>query len=189
VQAPKRRYITSRKEKQPPTDDDDNNNNADRSEKRTKNNTNAREVRRIRRRRSEKTHLYVCTDPFQLVDQLNNNNNGGDAFTSNNNHHHSECTSKKTTCGMHFYLAAVAGTFKHEWQAQRFRDLWGETSRGSAPRGSWGEGLSRISKCEYYIDVDIVFGTNHRASPQPSSLDVVATTTTRSTTCERMLCT
>jgi len=86
----------------------------------------------------EKTHLFVCTNPFALMDELNN-----------------DTSSEKVR--MHYFLAVVVGRFAHRWCAERFCMLWGNSSRGAGPRASWSDALKTVHGFDMWVDLGIVF--------------------------------
>ena len=106
-------------------------------------------------RPTEKTHLFVCTNPFALMDELN-------AATAK----------RKPAAGvapMHYYMGVAAGSFDYGWMAERYCTLWGSSSRGAGPRASWGDALKTVHGVGMYVDIGVVFGNNVpvRAAPPP----------------------
>jgi hypothetical protein len=106
-------------------------------------------------RQTEKTHLFVCTNPFSLMDELN-------AATAK----------RKPVAGappMHYYMGVAAGSFDYCWMAERYCTLWGSSSRGAGPRASWGDALKTVHAVGMYVDIGIVFGSNVpvRTPPPP----------------------
>jgi len=97
-------------------------------------------------KQTEKTHLFVCTQPFALLDELNASNER-----------------RKHPAGqpvMHYYMAAVAGEFEYRWSAERYCTQWGGSSRGAGPRAGWGDALKTVHCVGMYVDVGIVFDQN-----------------------------
>ena len=109
-----------------------------------------------KQRQAEKTHLFVCTNPFALMDELN-------AATAK----------RKPVAGappMHYYMGVAAGGFDYSWMAERYCTLWGSSSRGAGPRASWGDALKTVHAVGMYVDIGIVFGSSVpvRAAPPPT---------------------
>jgi hypothetical protein len=92
-------------------------------------------------RQLEKTHLFVCTNPFALMDELN-------ADTGN---------TAPSERRMHYFLSVVTGKFQHRWMAERYCDAWGASSRGAGPRASWGDALKTVHGFDMWVDIGIVF--------------------------------
>lgn len=99
--------------------------------------------RQHRERTKEKTHIIVTVNPFSHVDGLNRNVSRG--------------RKRVASSGQHYYLAAVAGPFAHDWQAERYGDIWGQGSRGSAPRSAWGDALKCAHSLRYFLDGEVIF--------------------------------
>lgn len=103
-------------------------------------------------RTTEKTHLVVCENPLALLDSINGVNDRG---------------RREPGVRLHTYMACVAGPFEQFNSAVRYCKKWGEGSRGSGPRASWGDSLFHIQGVQFFVDPEVIFSAQGPAPPTP----------------------
>lgn len=104
-------------------------------------------------RTTEKTQLVVCENPLALLDSING---VGDQIGR-----------RETGMRLHTYMACVAGPFSQHDRAVRYCKKWGEGSRGSGPRASWGDSLFHIQGVQFFVDPEVIFSAHGPAPPMP----------------------